>query len=126
MSVTRGGVTITGRYSQFQHHHHVALGLEGVDALHQLGVVQAVHDVDLLSYALLVLGRISLEELSSPNLPALLIHDAKHLSKLPPARIERFHGGRTPNLAAISHDGQRAKPKDRLKDDPRPGTTHTD
>lgn len=41
--------------SQLQDHDHVRLSLEGVHTLHQLGVMEAVHDIDLLPHVLLFL-----------------------------------------------------------------------
>lgn len=75
-------------HSHLQNHDDVGLFFEGVHALDQLGVVQTVHDADLLPDVLFFLGRIGLEKLPCPGLSSFLFHESEDLSKLPTV-IER-------------------------------------
>jgi len=73
------------KHLHLQHHDDVRLALEGVHTLDQFGVMEAVHDADLLPDVLLLLCRVCLDELSRPNLLCRLLHQLKDLTKLPSA-----------------------------------------
>lgn len=68
-----------------QHHDDVGLALEGVDTLDQFGVMEAVHDADLLPDVVLLLCRVGFDELSGPNLLCRLLHQLEDLTELPPS-----------------------------------------
>ena len=70
-------------HSHLQDHDNVGLLFEGVHTLDQLGVVQAVHDADLLPDVLFLLGRIRLEEFPCPDFSSFLFYKSKDLSKFP-------------------------------------------
>lgn len=71
------------RHSHLQDHDDVGLFFEGIHTLDQLGVVEAVHDADLLADVLFLLGGIGLEELPGPDFSGFLFHKSEDLSKLP-------------------------------------------
>lgn len=78
-------------HSHLQDHDDVGLFLEGIHTLDQLGVVEAVHDADLLPDSLFLFCRICLEEFPCPDFSSFLFYKSKDLSKFPTAN-ER--GGR--------------------------------
>lgn len=80
----RTSVTLQGENLHLQHHDDVRLALEGVHTLHQFGVMEAVHDADLLPDVLLLLGRVRFDELSGPNLLGGFLHQLEDLTELPP------------------------------------------
>lgn len=65
---------LSERYVHLQDHDNVGLALEGVDTLDQFGVMEAVHDADLLPDVLLLLRWVRLDELSRPNLLGGFLH----------------------------------------------------
>ena len=71
-------------YVHLQDHDDIRLALEGVDTLDQFGVMEAVHDADLLPDVLLLLRRVCLDELPRPNLLRRLLHQFEDLTELPP------------------------------------------
>lgn len=76
-------------HSHLQDHDDVGLFFEGVHALHQLGVVQAVHDADLLPDGLFLFCRICLEEFPCPDFSSFLFYKSKDLSKFSTANERR-------------------------------------
>lgn len=70
-------------HSHFQNHDNVGFLLKGIHTLDQLGVVEAVHDADLLPDVLFLLGGIGLEKLPCPDFSSFLFHKSEDLSKLP-------------------------------------------
>ena len=69
------------KYSQLHHHDHLRPVVVGGQALHQLGVVQEVHQLNLLASGLPLLGTPALVELSRALPRALLVQQLKHLPK---------------------------------------------
>lgn len=73
----------------FQYHDYVRLALEGIYALHELRVVEAVHDADLLPHVLLLFLRKSFDELPCPHLFGRLLNNLEDLTKFTPEMRER-------------------------------------
>lgn len=71
-------------HSQLHHHDDLRLVVVGCQALHQFGVMQVIHELDLSSRRLSLLLTAALVELASVNVPCFLVFEAKHLTKLPP------------------------------------------
>lgn len=80
---TQVGVVRLQCHSHLQNHDNVGLFFEGIHTLDQLGVVEAVHDADLLTDAVLLLGGIGLEKFPRPDFSSFLFHKSEDLSKLP-------------------------------------------
>lgn len=74
----------TEQYVHLQDHDDIGLALERVNTLDQFGVMEAVHDADLLPDVLLLLGWVRLDELSRPNLLGGLLHQFEDLTELSP------------------------------------------
>lgn len=70
-------------HSHLQNHDNVGLFFEGIHTLDQLGVVEAVHDADLLTDVVFLLGGIGLEKFPCPDFSSFLFHKSEDLSKLP-------------------------------------------
>lgn len=70
-------------YSHLQNHDDVGLFFEGIHALDQLGVVETVHDADLLTDVFFLLGGIGLEKFPCPDFSSSLFNKSEDLSKFP-------------------------------------------
>lgn len=102
----REGAGGTAGYSHLQDHDDVGLFFEGVHTLDQFGVVEAVHDADLLPDALFLFCRICFEEFPCPDFSSFLFYESKDLSELPTAserRREKAHLAKLPTHWEMAH-----------------------
>lgn len=100
-----GGVLRLRCHSHLQNHDNVGLFFEGIHTLDQLGVVEAVHDADLLTDVVFLLGGIGLEKFPCPDFSSFLFHKSEDLSKLPTAS-EREEESRVELSSLLSRGGR--------------------
>lgn len=72
---------LSGLYLQFQDHDNIRFLFKGINTLDKFGVMQAVHDADLLPYVFFILSWIGFKKFPCPNFSVFLLNKPEDLSK---------------------------------------------